>query len=179
MGYDYYISPDDYARAEANGIKRKTVEARIWVLGWEKGRAITLPPKRQYSRKKWLPIAQQNGIPERIFYNRVCKGWLPERAATQPLLTQAEKTAKMKANNPAKRVYPQALIDQAAAYGISRNTFQKRVESGWDWERAASEPLISLQERGRRGVQTLRQQRGDINALIFNERVVPNDGSSD
>lgn len=170
MSFEYYISPSDYARAEANGIKRKTVEARIWILGWEKDRAITLPPKRQYSRKKWLPIAQQNGIPERIFYNRVCKGWLPERAATQPLLTQAEKTAKMKANNPAKRVYSQSLIDQAASNGVSRGTFQRRISSGWSLERAASEPLVSLQERGRRGLESYRKQHGDVNALLFQKR---------
>lgn len=170
MGHWYYISPEEYARAEANGVKRGTLESRIWQYGWKKELAITTPAKPLRYRKKWVALALESGISKRVFYNRVSKGWTPERASTQPLATKEDRAAVLRLSNPAKRIYPQELIDQAAANGVSRNTFTKRMQAGWSLERAASEPLVSRKESGRRGKAALKARHGDVLNHCFSNR---------
>ncbi|MNW46300.1 hypothetical protein D3C74_235880 [compost metagenome] len=168
---DFYITPEEYDRAAANGITARTLEYRIRNQAWDKDRAIITPPRKKVDRSVWRLVAIENGIPLRVFYNRLADGWVSERAATEPLLTKERRSLRMKTSNPTKRVYPQELLDQAKHNGVSRNLFVKRVTKlNWSWERAASEPPISGQECGRRGIQTLKQQRGDVNALIFNRK---------
>lgn len=169
--FDYYITPEEYARAAANGVMARTLEWRIREAAWEKERAIATPPHKRADHSRWHAIAKQNGISQRVFHNRIYDGWPPERAATEPLLTKDERSERMRQDNPTKRVYPQELLEQAASNGISYKLFVKRVTKlKWSWERAATEPPVSRQECGRRGIQILREQRGDINALIFNRK---------
>ncbi len=170
MGDNFYITPEEYERAAANGIKRGTLEWRIRDGGWDKERAITTPSKRQVRRKKWTAIAKQNGIPERNFLNRLYHGWTNERAATEPLLTREARAERLSNQTIAKCVYPKELIDRAERIGVSRNTFNQRVLAGWSLERAASEPLVSHQERGRRGLRSMKAKYGDISKPIFQKR---------
>lgn len=167
MSYRYYISPEDYERAAKNGIKPRTLERRVRDQAWDMKRATTTTPRKLNSRPAWVRIAAENGIPYQTFINRVSAKWSLERAATQPLMTNAKRREQMKKNNPVKRKYPEELVKQAASIGISRNTFYARVNYGWSLERSASEPLVPPQESGRRGTRTVRQRYGDINALIF------------
>ncbi|MNP50092.1 hypothetical protein D3C76_1443310 [compost metagenome] len=148
----------------------RVLEWRIREAAWAKEQAITTPPRKHADHSKWHVIAKQNEIPLRVFHNRIAAGWLPERAATEPLLTQEARSSRMKQNNPSKRVYPPCLLALAESKGVSHNLFIKRVSLGWSWERAASEQPCSRKECGRRGKQALLQQRGDINALIFQKR---------
>ncbi|OME53774.1 hypothetical protein [Paenibacillus odorifer] len=167
MSYRYYISLEDYERAARNGIKRGTLEWRVRVAAWGIEQAVRTPPRKLSNHSKWIEIAAKNGIPYQNFINRVSAKWTPERAATQPLLTNEKRAEQMKKQNPVKRIYPEELIKQAVSNGVSRNTFYQRVRNGWNWERAATEQLVSPQESGRRGTRTVRQRYGNINALIF------------
>ncbi|MEK3987440.1 hypothetical protein MHB77_29345 [Paenibacillus sp. FSL K6-3166] len=170
MSYEYYISPEDYERAAYNGIKRGTLDWRVRVAAWGIEQAVRIPPRKLKNHSEWIEIAAKNGIPYQNFINRVSLKWTPERAATQPLLTNEKRAEQMKKQNPVKRNYPEELIKQAASNGVSRNTFYARVRNGWDWERAASEPLVSSQECGRRGIESVYKKYGNINALIFQKR---------
>ncbi|MEK4449914.1 hypothetical protein BSK49_01060 [Paenibacillus odorifer] len=170
MAYEFYITPEEYEKAAENGIKRGTLEWRIRDAAWDRERAVTTPPRALRDRSQWVKVAAANDIPYPIFINRVNTGWTPERAATQPVRTKEQLIEQMKESSPVKRKYPEELIKQAASNGISRNTFHVRVHNGWSWERAASEPPVSLQERGRRGAESLHQKYGDIHGLIFQKR---------
>ncbi len=170
MAHWYYISPQEYAEAATHGIKPRTLEQRIRELGWDKQRALTTPPRKRSDYSRWWPVMKKHGIPRQVFYNRISNGWDPEKAATEPLMTSEKRANLMRENNPKACSFPQELIDQAAQNGVSRKTFAKRVSLGWSWERAATEPLVSKQECGRRGIRAIKQQRGDINALIFQKR---------
>lgn len=92
----FYITPEEYAIAEQNGISARLVTERVRRLAWSVDRAITTPPKIHKDRKKWLEIAKQNGISIITFYSRVRKGGMdPEKAATTPIMPMRENIQKM------------------------------------------------------------------------------------
>jgi hypothetical protein len=59
VSYKYHFTEEDKAIAESNGIAISTVYARLR-QGWDKGRAISEPPKKlklsQMSRNEWGEI---------------------------------------------------------------------------------------------------------------------------
>lgn len=86
MGYDYYITPEEYERAASYGVDGFTLERRVRLLGWKKERAITTPIRKITNRKHWVKIAEANGIKYHTFMTRVNTwGWDMERAATEPI----------------------------------------------------------------------------------------------
>lgn len=170
---DYYITPEEYERAAANGVKRNTLDYRVRQACWPKERAITTPPRRFRDLSQWIALAQANGITELQFRSRISvKNADFLQAATQPILTPVQRADRMRRDNPAIRLYPSEITDQVAQNGIPKKVFYKRISMGWTPERAAMEPITSPQERGRRGMRTLRQRYGDINAPIF-KRINP------
>lgn len=88
MSKHIYITPEEYAEAEKNGICRNTLDRRIKTYGWDKEDAITtkVRKKKVDSLKPWIEKAASNGICEITFRQRIYKqGWTHERAATQPI----------------------------------------------------------------------------------------------
>lgn len=170
MPYNYYITPEDYETAAINGVSYGLLNWRIRQANWEKKRAIETAPRKMKDRKRWVDIAAQNNISRPIFTNRIHKGWPSERAATQPVMTKEERVIWMRHNCPARCKYSKEIIEQAAGNGVSRSIFHKRVSLGWSLERAASEPLVSNEEKGRRGIKTAKRMYGDIHGLIFQKR---------
>lgn len=102
MSYSFYITPEQYAVAEQNGISARLVTERVRRLGWSVKRAISTPPQKHHDRAKWLEIANQNGISTVTFYGRVRKGGMdPEAAAMTPIMPKSEIIQKMvKARSP-------------------------------------------------------------------------------
>ena len=124
--YDWYITPEEYRIAEKNGIKRDTLEKRIRYHGWDKERAITEPIKGS-KYKKWVQLAKKNGISSSVFYQRVNRlNWSIKKAATTPI-------------NSTKHKYPKWIKEELKKNGIKYYTFLKRIENGWDLERAYTE----------------------------------------
>jgi hypothetical protein len=81
----YYLTDEDYALAEANGIPKKNVYARYYMDGWNRERAITEPIlKRNPIWPQYRDLCKKNGIAHRTFFARVQKGMDYERAATMP-----------------------------------------------------------------------------------------------
>lgn len=172
--YDYYIAPEEYEQAAAIGISAFTLERRIRSLGWTKDRAMTTPMRPQKPRgyyDEWSKAAERNGIKYDSFMTRIKNGWTPERAATQPLETAEEAREHALRATEHARVHPAKYLRLAEQNGIPFATFHRRVKvSGWDYERAATEPLWSRQQMGRLGAQRLRERQGDWAAQIFGKQ---------
>ncbi|WP_051290027.1 hypothetical protein [Paenibacillus massiliensis] len=168
MNHWFYITPEEYAEAEKFGVKPAMLDRRVREQGWSKERAMTTPPRALTDRRKWLQLARENGISRDTFYNRVRLGWSMERAATQPRQTLEELREQGLRGTECIRVLPKAFVELAEKNGIPYPTFHNRVRnSGWDLERAATEPLWSPRQSGRLGAQRLREREGDWSALIF------------
>lgn len=81
-----YITPDDYKRAEQNGVSAKLLNARIRTQKWDKERAINTPTRKYNTLPDEIKqLATENGISYKLLMNRISKGWDPKRAATQPI----------------------------------------------------------------------------------------------
>jgi len=148
------------------------LDRRIRELGWKKERAITTPIRPlDKNRTYWRQIADKNGISFSTFHSRIRRGWSDQDAATKQTQTQEQnRLAALHATNHA-RVHPEKYLRLAELNGISYPTFHRRVKvSGWDYERAATEPLWSRQQIGRLGAQRLREREGDWGAQIFGKR---------
>jgi hypothetical protein len=146
--YDYYITFEDYARAEEYGVSRSLLCERIRRLCWDKERAITTPPKPKRSKipQEIRDLAEQNGIPFPLLSQRIRNGWDCVRAATTPKMNVQEarraNLAKNKNNDP--------YLQMALKNGIRRDTYYFRVKkAGWPpWE-AATRPVMSKAEIAR------------------------------
>lgn len=139
MNSDYYITPKEYAIAEANGIDNLTVNNRVRRLLWSKERALTQPLNRRGKYGKWYEIAESNGISRRTFIARVNEnGWSYERAATEPIKSVKEKAIIMAES---RKKYPDKVYESLKANGINKNTFNGRIHRGWSVERAMTEKV--------------------------------------
>lgn len=168
MGYEYYISPEEYARAATYGVSRIRLETRIRAWAWGKEKAITTPPRPTQDRTEWRKVAEANGIPRKLFYQRVLKcGWSEERAATQRIATDEDRAAAARIGMEANRKHPAEWIDLARQNGIPYKRFAWRVRNGWGYERAATESKVPPQEAGRRAKRRNEELYGDIHAPIF------------
>ncbi|WP_274362718.1 hypothetical protein [Paenibacillus thermotolerans] len=145
--YDFYITPEEFEQAAKNGISQVIFYNRVRQLGWSKDKAMTTPPRKRASHNnRWVKIAERNGICYRTYTYRVNRlGWEPERAATQPL---QDRKALAKVMHEATRKYPEHYKRLAEANGIKERTFHRRLSSGWDIERAATQPPMTSREIG-------------------------------
>jgi len=173
--YDIYITSEEYEKAAANGVSAAMLDRRVRQQDWPKLKAITTPPRSGKPRgyfTEWLVLAKQNGIGKNSFHNRIRKGWSLEDAATKPLPSAVEiREQALKATEHA-RVHPSKYLRLAEQNGIPYHTFHRRVKvAGWDYKRAATEPLWTRQQTGRLGAQRLREREGDWSAQIFGKRV--------
>ncbi|WP_339295896.1 hypothetical protein MKY82_08375 [Paenibacillus sp. FSL W7-1279] len=170
MGHYFYITPEEYAIAEKNGISSMLLDWRLRTAGWPKERALSEPPRKMNVRKHWIALAESNGIKRQTFNRRLEYGWDPERAATEPV---ADKYTRQKLCLYAKSFqgkYSDEIIATAASNGISRENFYARVRRGWTEEEAATTPLISYADNGRRSIQKMNDRYGDINKSVFQKR---------
>jgi len=148
LGFEFYVSPEDYQTALSNGICADTLENRIRRHGWHKERAITEPPQKRTNLKELVKIAEQNGIPYHVIQKRMYDGWDAERATTQPLTNKADLVRKQHEKN---RKYPKQYVDRAKENGIPYKTFTWRMRQGWSLERASETKVMTPQEVGAAG----------------------------
>jgi len=129
-----FISDEEYAIAESNGIRRSTLESRIRKLGWSKERAIT---EQVDKFKKWVSLAEKNGISRASFYMRKNElGWSLEESATVPIMSKEKIIKKMHKCN---RKHKKEHVALAKSNGIKYSTFATRVNQlGWNPIKAAT-----------------------------------------
>lgn len=144
--YDFYITPDEYATAQENGISPVLLEQRIRILAWDKSKAMSTPPHIKKPIKDWVKIAEQNGICYSTLRYRINRlGWEPERAATQPLQDRKKQAKKA---HESSRKYPKEITDLLGKNNIPYDTFRYRVKAGWDMYEAATKPKMTSREIG-------------------------------
>ena len=144
--YDFYITPEEYKIAESNGICPNTLEKRIRWYGWDKKKAVGMPPiKHKRIAKHLVEEAQRNGIGYNTLRYRLNRGWNTERAVTEPVMSFqlcGKKSAAIKGTK-----YPIEYLELAAKNGISRSRFRDRVSRlGWTMEKAATKPIMTREE---------------------------------
>lgn len=86
MSNDYYITPEDFKRAEGNGISNDTLRQCVYSYGWPKEKAITKPASNGTGWKDYKDIAEEYGICYRTFVDRRKRGLDPYEAATKPVM---------------------------------------------------------------------------------------------
>jgi len=152
MSYEYYITPQEYATAQQNGISYSSVSNRVRNLGWTVERAITEPYRKTRSLLEWRKIADANGIGYEAFRSRLHRGWSVEDAATKPVFDVAVQCRELSQN---QRKYQGKHIDEALEkIGITYAVFSRRMRDGWNMELALSTKRMTKSEaakKGRRG----------------------------
>jgi hypothetical protein len=116
----YYLTEEDYATAEKNGINRKIAYQRYYLQGWKVEKTITHPVKKiRRLYPKYQRTCERNGVSVSTFYKRLREGMEPEAAATLPTI--------------ARGTYPRNSKITAEEYtiaesnGIQQRTVQARV----------------------------------------------------
>ena len=156
-----YITPEEYEIAAGNGISEKTVNARVRRSGWSVKRAITEPVRKRMKHGEWVKLAKKNNISPSTYSTRIHHlKWTPEEAATTPVMTKREAGEQTK---PSPRIkLSKELIEKAEKHDISRKNLYSRIKLGWDEEEAATFPILTKAEAGRRGViiREIKRKRG-------------------
>lgn len=130
----YYLTEDDYLKAEKNGISRKNLYNRHYILGWSVEKSITEPMKVHKVRwKHFEEKCQKVGLSRAGFFHRIERGMDPELASSIPPTPKGGHFQ----NRPGKLT--KIDYEVAAANGIKRGTVMARVYSyGWSVEEAVS-----------------------------------------
>jgi hypothetical protein len=76
-----YINPDDFIRANKNGIPAQCVKQRF-SSGWSKERTLT--QKYRPKCNLWEKHKEESLVRKETFKSRIFRGWTPEEAATTP-----------------------------------------------------------------------------------------------
>ncbi|MEB9294891.1 hypothetical protein P4J18_12270 [Bacillus cereus] len=153
--YDFYITPDEYEEAEKNGISRDLLTCRVRKFGWDKEIAMTKPSR--YNANRWKnikEIALKNGISHSTYTARIKKGWRLIDAISKPPFDRYQSLKLATQVNPKNQ--NKILTDQqakiASLNGISYRTAKARIKrSKWSIEEAITTPILTPQERGKRG----------------------------
>lgn len=149
--YDY-ITDDDYATAEANGISKNRVTQRVNYWGWDIDRAISTPVNSQCRPNgRWPRWKDKAVVCYATFTSRVKDGWSEESAATTPILSRKECTQRAKAVQIQNACISPDKITIAEKNGIRRATAYARVNVyGWSIEDAITIPVTcSTTERNK------------------------------
>ncbi|MFI8714465.1 hypothetical protein [Brevibacillus brevis] len=150
-GYRFYITPDEYALAAANGIHAEAVNIRVRLWAWKVEHAITIPIRKQKDRRQWAKVAKENGVCYQTFMNRVLSlGWDEEKAATTPILDRYEVIKEIA--DKKGRIIPREYLELAKKNGL-QNIVHKRVKRGWDFKTAATLPPMDKVTSGKIGAE--------------------------
>lgn len=170
MSHYFYITPEEYKVAEANGIDAHNLERRIRSLGWDKEMSLTKPLEIKTNRRKWAEVALSNGIKYYTFMSRVNNyGMSEEEAANKPLQDKSECIKRLADNN---RKIPKELVQIAESNGIKYHTLRARLKRGMDPHEAATKKLMTNVEIGQLGARRRNEIHGNFNELIFKKKQV-------
>ena len=101
----YYITPDDWDIANANGLLPQTVYSRV-MRGWSIDDAVSLPVRinkhnvPQYLKERAKEIGLSSAA-----VSRLDRGWNLEEAHTTPKLTNDEIQARARVGTMEKKAY--------------------------------------------------------------------------
>ncbi|MEN3134544.1 hypothetical protein [Bacillus cereus] len=154
--YDYYITPDEYERAERNGINRGVLNERIRNFGWDKDTAMTKPVRTRNATGwcKVREIALKNGISHKTYYARIKKGWKLIDAISKPPINkyQALELAEKANYWSGNKVLSDEQAEIASLNGVSYRVARERIRRlKWSVEEAITTPVLTRSECAKRG----------------------------
>lgn len=153
----WYMTDEDLATAEANGINAKTLWYRKEQLGWERERAITEPPQARIFTDEIIQLAKENGIQYQTLRTRYKRGEDPVSAATRPPMGKKEKYAL---SQKSREKIPPEIRELAERNGIKYNTLYHRImRQERDPVEAATTTAMTLEEVGQYAAQKRKQGR--------------------
>lgn len=157
--YDFYITPEEYERAAANGVSKLTLEERIREYAWDKERAITTPVRELNEiGKQNIEKAKNNGVTYANLRMRLSNGWSMERATTEPLTNMSALCAKLGKEN---KKYPSWVYENLMKNNIPLGTFYKRVNKcKWSLEKASTTPIMTKREAAKLGAEAYHETYG-------------------
>lgn len=132
-----YITDEDYAEAEKNGISKDNLNNRVRRYGWGVDRAIRTPLKKGKFSEEQKDLMQKSNVNIDTIKYRVNHGWSFEDAISIP--SYSLHTIKK---------YPEEIIQKAAANGINYSCFKQRVNKGWSIEEACNIRLGGKRRNG-------------------------------
>jgi len=154
--YDYYITPDEYERAERNGICCRVLNERIRNFGWDKDTAMIKPVRRSNATSwcKVKEIALKNGINYQTYYARMKKGWKLIDAISKPPINkyQALELAEKANYWSGNKVLSDEQAEIASLNGVSYRVACERIRRlKWSVEEAITTPVLTRSECAKRG----------------------------
>lgn len=149
----FYITPEDYATAEKNGIHRHLVYQRV-NNGWDIERAITEPvSKRCLKNGLWDRWKHKAVVCRRTFSSRIHRGMTPEQAALTPKITREDVGKR-------QRTYTDEQLAIAKSNGISKAVLSQRINSyKWTIEKAITTPVMSRKEVAILATKAIRKKK--------------------
>lgn len=155
----YYITPDDYERAEKNGISRKLLNRRVRGSGWDIEKAITKKPgpggRNCPNSGKWEKWKDRAVVSHAVFLDRLHLKWSEEAAATTQLVEPKDKSRLR-----GKRKFTDEQLAIAASNGVSYQLLCQRLRSKkrkWTIEKAMTTPPMTRQQIAQTGVKAKRK----------------------
>jgi len=137
---DYYLSPEDYKKAEKNGISKQLLDDRFYQKNWNKKRAVSQPRRDPNKHRKYIQRAKNNGINLNTYRLRVARGWSMQDASTEPPTSKKERINRVV---KASRKYPDWVYDNLDKNNIKITTFYTRVnDMHWSLEDASTYPTM-------------------------------------
>ena len=148
--HSYYITPEQYDTAERNGIKKATLENRVFSLCWPAEKACTKPTKKQTATLEpmWKEKAEELGISVQCLRLRIRQGWTEERALSTPKVVGSIRKKHMLED-----------VERAKANGISYEMYVRRRNSGWSIEDACTVPIMTKSEAAKRSLLAKREKQ--------------------
>ena len=140
----FYLTDEDYAIAEKNGIDKASAYRRFYLNGWTLERTITQPVNRQKSLKQILEkdypdyesILKENEVSYATFYQRIYYGSSIEEALYTPNKRLHPSYAKEKRCRVARKITKEQFAI-AEENGIKYGTVRARVYNyHWPVEKA-------------------------------------------
>jgi hypothetical protein len=144
----FYITPEQYAKAAANGVPARNLEQRYRDYGWSMERAMTEPIRKNKSHGDWPAIAKSNGITYDQYLKRVQIGWSMEAAATTPVMQDtAAHAAHARSKRKPRTDIPDEIRALAERNGIPKSTLVHRISrQKMDPVLAATKPTIARRQ---------------------------------
>ena len=153
----YYITDDDYLKAEMNGIKKDTVRRRVVHYGWDVDRAITEKAKPQ-KNTGWSEWKDKSVVCYSTYLCRINNGMTPEQAATTEFIDHIERYEK-------EYGFTKEHFKRAAKIGVDyRTVVQRYLKLKWDVERCVSTPKMSRSEAASYSTKKRREDK-DLNSV--------------
>ena len=89
--------------------------------------------------------ARRRQMPPAVIYNRILRGWDPERAILTPVRELVELTVDGVTDT---------ILGWARRLGVGKYIIQRRIDKGWTAEQAVKTPVRKYKERGTRSSST-------------------------